>query len=167
MSELKEGRRWIKLSRISLAGALLILGIYLNRSSLNYGYSDFGSPGPGFFPFWIGAFLALASVIWGLIESRNSLQSQIEQDLERVGKFRSARIFLAMATLALLYEPLGYNLSILLFVFLLSSTMAKGSWKVNLIVALVSSFGVYLAFERLLDIPLPNSIIPFLAKYGL
>jgi putative tricarboxylic transport membrane protein len=166
MSEVIVGRRWIKTTRISLAFALFILGVAINRSATSFGYSEYGSPGPGFFPYWIGIGLAIAAVAWGVIELGNPINSQIEQDLESAGKIRVLRILLSMMALTFLYEPLGYNLSIFIFMFALSSMMARGSIKVNLIVALASSFGVYWIFENLLDVPLPNSILPFLSKYG-
>jgi putative tricarboxylic transport membrane protein len=167
MSEVITGRRWIKNSRIALAFLLLALGAYFNRTAKGLGYSDFGSPGPGFFPYWIGIGLVIAAVIWGLIELRNPIDSQIEQDLDPAGKIRVLRILLAMMALTALYEPLGYNLSIFAFMLILSSTMAKGSMKVNIAVALTLSFGVYWTFENLLDVPLPDSILPFLSRYGL
>ena len=167
MEQLIKGQRWIKVSRVTLAFLLLILGGVINRSSSNFGYNEYGSPGPGFFPFWIGLFLAIGALFWGLIELRNSIDSKVEQDLDPAGKMRVLRILLAMMTLTLLYEPLGYNLSIFGFMFILSSTMAKGSKRVNFLVALGASFGVYLVFENFLDIPLPDSILPILSRFGL
>jgi len=49
----------------------------------------------------------------------------------------------------------------------LTSTMGKGRVVTNVIVSLISSFGIYLVFEKLLDVPLPDSFIPFLAHLGL
>lgn len=167
MEQVITGRRWIKISRIVLAFLLLLLGGAINRSSNSYGYSEYGSPGPGFFPFWIGLFLAIVALLWGLIELRNPVDSQIEQELDPAGRVRVLRILLAMMALTLLYEPLGYNLSIFGFMFILSSTMAPGSKKVNFLVSLVTSLGVYLVFENFLDVPLPDSILPFLARFGL
>jgi hypothetical protein len=45
--------------------------------------------------------------------------------------------------------------------------MGKGKVVTNVIVSLVASFGIYLVFEKLLDVPLPDSIIPFLSQIGL
>lgn len=167
MTQLIKGRRWIKVTRITLAFLLLLLGGAINRSSSNFGYSEYGSPGPGFFPFWIGLFLSISALLWGLIEIRNSIDSQVEQDLDPAGKSRVLRILLTMMALTLLYEPLGYNLSIFGFMFILSSTMSKGSKKINFLVALGASFGVYLVFENFLDVPLPDSLLPILSRFGL
>jgi hypothetical protein len=45
--------------------------------------------------------------------------------------------------------------------------MGKGKVITNVIVSLATSFGIYLVFEKLLDVPLPDSFIPFLSQVGL
>lgn len=163
-----EGRAWIKYLRLVLAFVLLLLGIFLSIASRSMGYSgEFGSPGPGFFPFWVGLFLAIVAFFWFLAEFKERINDQIEQDLDPKGIYRVARLLGAMIALTIFFEPLGYNISILAFMLFLTATMGKGRISTNVIVSLLSSFGVYLFFEKLLDVPLPNSIIPFLAHLGL
>lgn len=162
-----EGRAWIRHLRLVLALVLLLIGVYLSIESKSMGYSEFGSPGPGFFPFWVGLFLAIASFFWFLAELKESVDDQVEQDLDPKGIYRVARLLGAMFALALFFEPLGYNISILVFMLFLTSTMGKGRVTTNVIVSLMSSFGVYLFFEKMLDVPLPNSILPFLSHLGL
>lgn len=72
-----------------------------------------------------------------------------------------------MMALTFFFVPLGYNLSVLLFMLFLTATMGKGKVLTNIIVSLVFSFGIYLAFEKILDVPLPSSILPLLAHLGL
>ena len=162
-----EGRAWIRYLRLALACALLSIGVYLSIQAKSMGYSESGSPGPGFFPFWVGLFLAIAAFFWFLAELKESINSQVEQDLDPKGIYRVARLLLAMFALTLFFEPLGYNISILAFMLFLTSTMGKGKITTNVIVSLMSSFGVYLFFEKMLDVPLPDSILPFLSNLGL
>jgi hypothetical protein len=49
----------------------------------------------------------------------------------------------------------------------LTTTMGQGKVSTNIIVSFASSFGIYLVFEKLLDVPLPDSFIPFLSQIGL
>jgi hypothetical protein len=45
------------------AGALLLLGLYVVWNALEYGYMRGTTPGPGFFPFWVGLALAIFSAV--------------------------------------------------------------------------------------------------------
>jgi putative tricarboxylic transport membrane protein len=47
----------------AFAGALLLLGLYIIWNALEYGYIRGATPGPGFFPLWVGAGLAGLSVV--------------------------------------------------------------------------------------------------------
>lgn len=162
-----EGRAWIRHLRLALAFVLMLIGVYLSIQARSMGYSEFGSPGPGFFPFWVGLFLAIASFFWFLAEFKEVIDDQVEQDLDPKGIYRVARLLVAISALAFFFEPLGYNISILVFMLFLTSTMGKGRVATNIIISLMSSFGVYLFFEKMLDVPLPNSIVPFLSHLGL
>jgi hypothetical protein len=44
------------------AAALLLLGLHVVREALAYGYMRGTTPGPGFFPFWVGLALAVLSL---------------------------------------------------------------------------------------------------------
>jgi putative tricarboxylic transport membrane protein len=45
----------------AFAAAMLVLGAYIVRNALVYGYTRDGVPGPGFFPLWIGLGLVVLS----------------------------------------------------------------------------------------------------------
>jgi putative tricarboxylic transport membrane protein len=45
------------------AVALLVLGLYIVRNAVEYGYMSGTTPGPGFFPLWVGAGLAVLSAV--------------------------------------------------------------------------------------------------------
>ena len=47
----------------AFAGALLLLGLYIIWNALEYGYTRGTTPGPGFFPFWIGLLLTIFSAV--------------------------------------------------------------------------------------------------------
>ncbi|GLZ79899.1 hypothetical protein Afil01_47060 [Actinorhabdospora filicis] len=71
-----------------------------------------------------------------------------------------AIVAVLLAAYALLLEPAGFVLAT--GAFYLGVTRALGSKKIvrEVIVALVLSFGVYLAFTRLLEISLPEGVLP-------
>jgi len=163
------GRLWIKYARVGLAVFLLGIGVFLITQAPGLGYEDRGAPGPGYFPFWVGVLLVVLSAAWGIVELRAPLHSQAEQDLDPRGVWRALRIIVALIVLAAIFQPVGYNLSVLAFMLFLTFTMGQGKGKawVNVVVSLAASFGVYLAFEKLLGVTLPDSIVPFLAAVGL
>ncbi len=43
------------------AGCLVVLGLYIVWNALAYGYMRGTTPGPGFFPFWVGLIVVLAA----------------------------------------------------------------------------------------------------------
>ena len=162
-----EGRTWIRILRLVLALLLMSIGLYLISQSGKIGYSDISGPGPGFFPFWVGLLLAIAAFFWLVAEFKANKDSQVEQDLDPKGIYRVGRLLLAVMLLTFCFVPIGYNISVLFFMLFLTSTMGKGKVLTNVIVSFASSFGIYLVFEKLLDVPLPDSFIPILSQLGL
>lgn len=161
------GRAWIRYGRLVFAAVLFLVGVFLVSQSASLGYEERGAPGPGFFPFWVGAILAILSACWGVAEFRATLASQVEQDLDPRGIYRVIRLVVAIAILIAIFEPVGYNLSTLAFMIFLTFTMGAGRVWIKVVVSLAASFGVYLAFENFLGVSLPNSFLPFMSAVGL
>lgn len=164
-----EGRVWLKWTRVGFAGLIFLMGLFILFQSFSYGWESRGTPGPGFFPFWVGLLIALTALGWGINEARASIQSQILQDIDPGGIWRVLRIFAAFVVLLIVFEPLGYNISVLLFMLYLTYSLGKdkGPVWVMVVTSLSASFGVYLIFDYGLGVRLPSSILPFLAELGL
>ncbi|TDE03120.1 tripartite tricarboxylate transporter TctB family protein [Jiangella asiatica] len=159
--------RPVRHARRVMAVLMILLGLYLVREGQDVGYSTENEPGPGLFPVWVGALLAVLSLGWLIAELRRPADAAPPR-LDPHGPPRVLALLGAMALLAATFEPLGYNLSVLLFFLLLSFTIGgRDHAVVKVVVAVVLSFGVYLAFEYGLGITLPGSIIPFLYSWGL
>ncbi|WP_049564072.1 tripartite tricarboxylate transporter TctB family protein [Streptomyces sp. SBT349] len=156
----------VRYGRLAFAGVLILLGLYLVREGLDIGYDRENEPGPGFFPLWVGAVLAVLSAGWLVRELRRPADAPA-QNLEARGPLRVLGLVGSMALLTLSFEPLGYNLSVLLFFLVLSMTTARGHTLAKVLVAVGASFGVYLAFDYGLGIILPGSVLPFLEAQGL
>ena len=60
----------------------------------------------------------------------------------------------------LLLEPAGFILSTAAFYLAVSRVLGSRKWIRDIIVALALAFGVYLSFTQLLDIVLPEGVIP-------
>lgn len=166
---LHPGRPWIRYARVGFAGVLFALGLFIFAQSFEFGWESRGTPGPGFFPFWVGLLIALTSLAWGINEFRSSIADQFQQDIDPEGVWRVVQIVVAFAVLILVFEPVGYNLSVLAFMLYMTYTMGRGKGRiwVMVVTSLVASFGVYLIFEHALGVRLPDSIIPLMAQFGL
>ncbi len=164
-----EGRQWIRYTRVGFAGLLFVLGLFIFAQSFEFGWESRGTPGPGYFPFWVGLLIALTSFAWGITELRSSIDAQFQQDIDPEGVWRVAQIVAAFAVLLIIFEPVGYNLSVLAFMMYLTYSMGKGKGRiwVMVVTSLAASFGVYLVFVNALGVRLPKSIIPILSELGL
>lgn len=140
-----------------IAGACLfaLFGFALVLS-LEYSLSDALGPGPGFFPFWLSAVgLALCAVV--VVQAfRSNGESDAASILPgRAAAWRLGRVAIALAAAAALLEPLGFRLTMLLFVTgLLLALGARSPVAVGL-TAVLGSFGVFHVFYYWLKVPLP------------
>ena len=137
-------------------GCVCLLAVFVAAlvTSLEYSLGDALGPGPGFFPFWlslIGAALTVAVLIedWrrdipdaGIVPPRRAA-------LPAVG------VLVALAAAAALLEPLGFRLTMLVFIAgLLVALGARSPTAVGLTAA-AGSFGVFHLFYPWLKVPLP------------
>ena len=118
-------------------------------------YTSLG-PGPGFFPFW------LAIIFGGL--SAIMLYQSIAKDMgpipegffaTKAGYLRIGGILVALIASVFLLDPLGFRLSMLVFLFGLMYVLGRPSLLATVPIAIVGSFGTYYVFVELLDVPLP------------
>jgi putative tricarboxylic transport membrane protein len=130
-------------------------------------YADLG-PGPGFFPFWLGALLAVLSIIW-LVQVSLGPGGAIAGGFipDRRGLVRIIAVLVAMALFGWVVDDLGFQLTMLLFLGSLLMVLGRQNLLVTATVALAGSFGVYYVFTHWLDVQLPASSIEFLRNLGL
>ena len=70
-------KRWERIAALVLA----VVGIGAAAKARTMGFGTFHHPGPGFFPFWLSAILALASLIY--------LSTRLGQDREKLSLWES------------------------------------------------------------------------------
>jgi putative tricarboxylic transport membrane protein len=134
-----------------------LLGVFLATlvTSLSYSLTDALGPGPGFFPFWlslIGAVLTVAILI-ETVRDRSIAGTDILPGREAANQ--GGVVLLALAAAAALFEPLGYRLTMLLFIAGLLPALGARSPSAILLTALAGSFGVFHVFLYWLKVPLP------------
>ena len=151
-------------ARSVLAGiaAFGALGAYVLVSSVGLGLWTSLGPGPGLFPFAMGAVLAAMSVLWLLQELKRSSTTGEGADGGLV-----LAVVVSLVLLAALLDLLGFQLSMFLFLMYHLKIRGKRSWLSALLTALAGSVGAFYAFNYGLNVALPVSSIPVLNLIGL
>ena len=151
-------------ARSVLAGiaAFGALGAYVLVSSVGLGLWTSLGPGPGLFPFAMGAVLAAMSVLWLLQELKRPSTTGEGADGGLV-----LAVVVSLVLLAALLDLLGFQLSMFLFLMYHLKIRGKRSWLSALLTALAGSVGAFYAFNYGLNVALPVSSIPVLNLNGL
>jgi putative tricarboxylic transport membrane protein len=139
-----------------LVACVCLLGIFVAAlvTSLDYSLFDALGPGPGFFPFWlslIGAGLTIAVLIdtWRGPDAAAAILPTPSAALQ------AAAVLAGLVVAAALLEPLGFRLTMLLFIpGLLLALGARSPTAISL-TTLAGSFGVFHVFFYWLKVPLP------------
>ena len=152
-------RAWQIMCLASVAVAVVTLVV-----SFSYPYKDYLGPGPGFFPVWLslvagGLALALfAQVTWSR-KAPFSPGSVLPE--ERAGRIRIFIILGALIGSVALLEPLGFRITLFLFLIFLPLALGMRNWVIALIFSLLGSFGVFHVFYYWLKVPLPMGVLGF------
>ena len=143
-------------SVVFLLGSVLV-GIY-SWMDLQF-YTRLG-PGPGFFPFWLSVIFGILSVIM-FCQATFGRPEPMPTDFypTRTGYLRIGAIILTLVGTALMLEPLGFRLTMLLFYLFLLYVLGKQNLIVTTAVALTGSFGIFYVFVTFLKIPLPVGML--------
>ena len=146
--------------------SIICLGIslWLILESSNYHYLVKYTPGPGFFPFWVGVVLSLFSIML-LIETFRKKGARSLNEPRRLPErpvlYRVGLITLLTAGFALLMTSLGFALSAFLFVSGILFFLERVPAVRSVITGLVMSGCTYLIFEYWMEIGLPVGLFGF------
>jgi hypothetical protein len=155
-----EGGRSMKLRGPGLEtgfnAILLGLGALIAYVSWGYGFGSLQRPGPGLYPFFVGAVIVACSAV--LIGSR----AQPSADGEPPLNARSVRTLVLMSVtfcLWILAMPLlGYVLVTFLATYAFCKALALEGWRKPLVVSGATAFVIYLLFGYWLHIDLPRGM---------
>lgn len=138
--------------------ALAVLTLVLSR---DYAYMDRLGPGPAFFPVWMSVVTGVLSLAL-LVQTtagRSAAKTSAPLLPDRSGALRILAILAALVGSLGLLDPLGFRISLFLFLFFLPLALGARSWWLTLVFALTLSFGVFHVFYYWLKVPLPLGML--------
>ena len=142
--------------------AFAAVGVYVLVSSIDLGLWTSLGPGPGLFPFAMGAVLVSMSVVWLLQELRRPSETP-----DGVDRGLVIAVVVSLAVLAAVMDLLGFQLSMFLFLMYHLKVRGRRTWVSSLIIALAGSVGAFYAFNYGLNVALPVSAFSPLNLIGL
>lgn len=138
---------------------LFIFSIWIVIASQDLVYKEEFSPGAGFFPFWLGISLLILSLI--LLLNSTIMKLYMSEDDPFPKKHALLRISGIMGSLLislLIFERIGFLITMGAFVAFLLIFMEKYRWYSGITISLVMVFAVYGIFKIWLDVPLPPGL---------
>ncbi|MEI8189852.1 MAG: tripartite tricarboxylate transporter TctB family protein [candidate division NC10 bacterium] len=119
-------------------------------------------PGAGFLPFWLGAALAILSIVLLVNASREPAQASDRSPFPKGGPVLAILEAVGgLAAFILLLETLGFLLSIALLTAFLLRVVERERWLTSVIVAVANAAGLYVIFQMLLGVSLPKNFFGF------
>ncbi len=140
-------------------GLLLIFSILVIIASRDLVYAVEFSPGAGFFPIWLGISLLILSLI--LLVRSTLLKFHMTEKNPLPGRQAVLRIIAIMGSLLvsiLLFERIGFLITMFLLVAFLLIFLEKYRWYSGILISVLMVSAVYGIFKILLGVALPSGI---------
>jgi putative tricarboxylic transport membrane protein len=144
-----------------VASALLVLfGIYWTVIAFELPYFQRITPGPGFFPRWVGGlFTVIAALLFvAMLRSREDEPSSWP---DRAGWRNVGLTVGVLALCILLFDALGYVITTTLLMLVTMAAIGRHRLPLLVAVAAGTSLGTYLLFRSVLQVPLPRGVLGF------
>lgn len=142
-------------------GALLLVCITLAVMAWPYKASFSYEPvGPRAFPLLMLGLMGLA-LLYQLIRPTPIVHSEDEPALDRETLIKISVCVVLLLVFAGLFEPLGFILSSIL-IGIPMARLYGGKWLASAVVVILMSIGLYLLFDKAMDVPLPLGLLDFL-----
>jgi putative tricarboxylic transport membrane protein len=135
---------------------LFVLGIVITVISIGYGFGSLGRPGPGLYPVFLGAAIAIFSFFVLLADLRSeSGRSVLDGASARTFAFMAVTFCLWVVAMPLL----GYVTVTLLATYAFCKILKLEGWKKPLAVSGGTALFLYLLFDYWLYIDLPRGLL--------
>jgi len=136
----------------------LLIAVLICLGAANLPYGNIRTPGPGFFPLWIGIILGSMSI--GLIVKPTTQREKANMIKELLSeKVRWVKVLFVIVCLILygaLMKYIGFLVITFLFIAFLLRFVDPQPWRKVIGWALIGSTGCYLIFEVWIKLRLPK-----------
>ena len=132
----------------------VFLSLFVLIHSFSYSYKDRLGPGPGFFPFWISLITGALSLALFLQTTFSETGKEEKKSFfpNREGGIRIALILVSLAMVVVFLNPLGFRISLLIFLFFLPLFLGVRNWLAIPILAVARQFRGFSRFLLLAEI---------------
>lgn len=113
--------------------------------------------GPRAYPLLLLTLMSLGA-IYLLVKPSSSVSQDDEPPLDRHVVRKVASCVVIFAVYAALFEPLGFIPASLIFGIAMAR-LYEGTWKTSVISGVVLAVGLFVLFDKILDVPLPLGIL--------
>jgi putative tricarboxylic transport membrane protein len=141
---------------------VLVFSLALMEGSRRLPPSATFGPGAGFLPFWLGALMAVLSILL-LVKACRQPVAAADPPL-----FPNRRVLIpvgatigSLAAYILVLDRLGFLLGTGLLTAFLLGVVEREKWPTAVLVAVLNSVGLYVVFRVLLGVSLPKNVLGF------
>jgi putative tricarboxylic transport membrane protein len=156
----------VRVSETIAALCITLLGLTTIALARQLPYEAEYGPGPGFLPFWLGVTFVVLSVFLlrdvlnlrvGAPPAEDGERDSRETFFQFSPGARTSWLIFFVSTIAvsLLFERLGFAVSIGLFMLVTMRWVARQSWPSTIALTLITPIVLYIGFARLLMVPIP------------
>jgi len=137
-----------------MAILLMIFGIFYFNGARKLSFGNLAEPGPGWYPIILSfALLTMATVLLITSMRQRIVWGSVINKIVVIG--------LILLCTVLVYEPLGYVLTMFLMMFISLRVLGTRNWIILILLSGILSCGTYWLFAIVFFVPLPQGILPF------
>jgi putative tricarboxylic transport membrane protein len=119
------------------------------------------SPGMGFLPFWLAVIMAVLSVLLLFDASMRKGASAGNPFPAPQALMNVVLVIAGLGIYIAVLDTVGFAVSTILYIAFLLGIVQKERWLKTAIVSLLSTGGLYVVFEILLEVKLPENVYGF------
>ena len=146
-----------KSAELAVAALIFVLGAIVITDSvrLGFGWQEVHGPRPGYFPFYIGLIMCVASLV--NVARALMVRGADNKTFVQVGQLKLVlAVLLPTAVYALFVTWIGIYISSILFIGFFMRWLGKYAWWKTGLVSLATMVAFYLVFEIWFKVPLPK-----------
>lgn len=156
-----------KSAELAVAGFIFLLGaiVIYDSARLGFGWQEIHGPRPGYFPFYIGVIMCVASLV--NVVRALMVRGEDNKTFVEVGQLKLVlAVLVPTAVYALLVTWIGIYASSVLFIAFFMRWLGKYPWWKVAGVGVGTAVVLYLVFEKWFKVPLPKGPLENLLGLG-